>query len=963
MIKKLFALSLVLPLFALAEGLTPDTIVVSPLTKTKWNQGNIADYEESSTERCYNYYTPYNYPCGCVATAGAQLTFYHRFPIASISPMAISGTRADGTLYPVNTIGGVFDWDKMVLDPAATENSITEEQREAIGHLTFDISAICLTQYNRYSPGSDSLSFVYMLQHCLGLFGYASAQAGHTEEANGINNEILINKILIPNLIAKLPVVLALRGDNDTSHVVLADGFGYKEGEFIVHINQGWSGEDDGWFSLPNIGKYNIVDGFVCNVYPRGVANGTIVTGQVKNNSGEVLIGATVSAGEVSTKTDEKGYYALYLNAGSHTINATYNGTTASQDITVQANTLLTIDPAKAEYSGTWSINNLSDVNLVINGVESKECVVTFMGDDGEIYDSVIIEKGSTVQRIADREKEGYEFAGWFTAADGGEEFDFTNTIDGDINIYAHFTPHVCIITFYSYYGGECTMEKQEVSYGTKNKLRKNTYTNGDKVFRGWTSDPFSDVVLWTDEGEYENIWDEDGSEDFLYGLWRDKEEPSDPNDGKRFKVRYVYGGGLDDYIEEVTYRDFVYEPFEVPSIPGHTFDGWFTDTEGKNPYQFNTPMRPEDLTLYAGWDGAGVLQPKEDEPEKKQEEQIEEGKQEEQTEEKKTEEKGQEQTPSTREVVSGFELTAKTIYDGVLIDAANRLHGTVQMTAAKPNAKTRQSKLTANVILAQNGQKLAFKNGIWEPNIAKASLTGKGGEELIVTLSEQGLSGNYGAWRLIGAERGKDKDSRVGLVAFKKTGGGWSYISAAFGAKGKVKVSGLTDSGVKLSATTQLIKTPGEELVPVMITKKANLAFLLQVHNGQWDVIGLEGADEVVSGASEQLVSNAKLDFNVDTLKNAMGEVDESLLPRGIVVNQAGNKFVINKDAAKPSALKLKYKAKDSTFTGSFKVFQMVNGRNKAVALKVNGVVINGIGYGTATSKRPALSLPVEIK
>ena len=52
---------------------------VEPLVQTKWGQ----DYEGTL---CYNYYTPYHYPSGCVATAIAQLMHYHTWPTGPADP-------------------------------------------------------------------------------------------------------------------------------------------------------------------------------------------------------------------------------------------------------------------------------------------------------------------------------------------------------------------------------------------------------------------------------------------------------------------------------------------------------------------------------------------------------------------------------------------------------------------------------------------------------------------------------------------------------------------------------------------------------------------------------------------------------------------------------------------------------------------------------------------------------------
>ena len=70
--------------------------------------------------------------------------------------------------------------------------------------------------------------------------------------------------------------------------------------------------------------------------------------------------------------------------------------------------------------------------------------------------------------------------------------------------------------------------------------------------------------------------------------------------------------------------------------------------------------------------------------------------------------------------------------------------------------------------------------------------------------------------------------------------------------------------------------------------------------------------------------------------------------------------------DAAKlqdnPAALKLKFKSKNGTFSGSFKAYVDVNGKLKATTVAVSGVLVNGVGYGTATIKKVG-SVPVTVE
>ena len=62
-------------------------------------------------------------------------------------------------------------------------------------------------------------------------------------------------------------------------------------------------------------------------------------------------------------------------------------------------------------------------------------------------------------------------------------------------------------------------------------------------------------------------------------------------------------------------------------------------------------------------------------------------------------------------------------------------------------------------------------------------------------------------------------------------------------------------------------------------------------------------------------------------------------------------------------SALKLTYTPKKGTFKGTFKVYAIQGGKLKKYTVKVSGVVVGGVGYGTATCKKPAVNWAVTVK
>lgn len=335
---------------------------VAPLLKTKWSQEDAANSGNGAP--CYNYYTPSHYPCGCVATAGAQIMRYHKYPTASVS----AGTYAckvSGAAKNLKMKGGTYDWSSMPVNP---KSGVTTAQRQAIGKLTYDVGVSCSMSYRSSSSSAGGYMLAYSLPH---RFGYANALP--VVCSSGVNVPAAdLKRALISNLSAKLPVAAELEGSG--GHEVVMDGFGYSSGTFYVHINFGWSGLDDAWYAPPSCGDYSIVSGLVCNIYPKGGANKTIVSGRVKNSSGKVVKGATVKAVRNGTTykatTDSRGIYALKLSAGTYKISASYSGKSSSATtVKVAACVGTKIYPSSQtfEYPPKFTVSNKTGVDFKVS--------------------------------------------------------------------------------------------------------------------------------------------------------------------------------------------------------------------------------------------------------------------------------------------------------------------------------------------------------------------------------------------------------------------------------------------------------------------------------------------------------------------------------------------------------------------------------------------------------------------
>ena len=182
-----------------AQGISSVSDVrVAPLVQSKWGQSTAGG------GNCFNYYTPNNYVCGCVATAGAQIMRYFCYPTAAMPQYTNPKCAVNGTATTLTTQGGTYNWGLMPLEP---DSSMTDAQRQAIGKLTSDVGICCNMKYKSgaSSAGGHLLAHVFT-NH----FGYASAQVANWDADQSKSENV--KKALLSNFDAGLPVALGLDG-------------------------------------------------------------------------------------------------------------------------------------------------------------------------------------------------------------------------------------------------------------------------------------------------------------------------------------------------------------------------------------------------------------------------------------------------------------------------------------------------------------------------------------------------------------------------------------------------------------------------------------------------------------------------------------------------------------------------------------------------------------------------------
>ena len=87
-------------------------------------------------------------------------------------------------------------------------------------------------------------------------------------------------------------------------------------------------------------------------------------------------------------------------------------------------------------------VDPVTPVDPVDPVVPVEEYSVMFMlnyGDAGA-YSAETVKAGETVSKPASPTRSGYTFKGWFTAAEGGAEYDFTQAVNADVTLYAQWS-------------------------------------------------------------------------------------------------------------------------------------------------------------------------------------------------------------------------------------------------------------------------------------------------------------------------------------------------------------------------------------------------------------------------------------------------------------------------------------------------------------------------------------------
>lgn len=220
-----------------AEASESDKTAIEPLLTSKWNQNSPYNANCPTINKT-------TAPTGCVATALAQVMYFHKYPAKGTGTCSYTVTSGNSTStgnLDLSTI--TFDWDNMT---DTYGNNSTSAAKSAVAALMQACGAAVNSKYQSGTTGTKTVKDVSALGE---NFGYSSDMRYYYRDFNNFTEEEW-GDLVYGSLSRRRPVLYG-GGNEETGagHSFVCDG--YSEGKF--HFNWGWSGNGDGYFSLSGL--------------------------------------------------------------------------------------------------------------------------------------------------------------------------------------------------------------------------------------------------------------------------------------------------------------------------------------------------------------------------------------------------------------------------------------------------------------------------------------------------------------------------------------------------------------------------------------------------------------------------------------------------------------------------------------------------------------------------------------
>lgn len=604
------------------------------------------------------------------------------------------------------------------------------------------------------------------------------------------------------------------------------------------------------------------------------------------------------------------------------------------------------------EQKAAWQAKNyVATVQTDESGTDPEpELVkVTLDARDGRIgadrYRNLEFEVGTSISDLPEPELAGWTFAGWYTAVDGGAKVSDGFVVTEAITLYAHWTqggdpePEMVAITFDAGDGRIGTDRYRRVEISAGSKLENLP----EPVLAGWT------FVGWYTEaaaGEKVTAGAVINQNVSLYAHWtKNGGGGDDPRPVEtEIWVTFESNGGSAVPSQKVSSGDPL--PAVRPDDPvkaGFGFGGWFTDAACTREWNFENAVTAS-MTLYAKWGKPLYNEDGEVDPE--------------------SPEYVTPELYEDKEEVSAF--AGDATYNGWIRNRRGTIDGLLTIKAAKPGKKDNISKLTVSYTpfggkkksIKLPGDAMPVAEGYPIVDIPGVGSVRFGGECL------EGVDVDLQA----AADLSKSKNKAVKAVytsRLKKMAGSWTFalnsdtgyitFSVTVSKAGKGSLTGLLPDGTKVTASAQGMLGDEALAIPFTCSKKATFGFVFWVDDS--GKAGLSDVSQIKTGKSVFDITSWTVPGTRFALGDGMHVFECADAGIALPFSVNGKKWTLPKQQKKlgdddpnPYAVKLTYTAKTGLVKGSFAV--PLPGGKKTVKWTVNGIVVNGRIYGSATAK-----------
>lgn len=335
---------------------------IDPLIKTEWSQSGP-----------YATKVPNFYHTGCVATAMAQIIYYHKYmtttPAIATHTYHCESTNSDLSYNYKNASAPRFNFSAMQrsgnTDPAA---------REAVADLMYACGVAVDMQYGpNGSDAPDALVAGAMANY----FGYVAEGCAKFVRANSDDSRWIA--LLYNELEQKRPVLYTSNAVEGGGHAYILDGYA-ENGNW--HINWGWGGQWNGYYSLSNLyangGTWTIGQGFT-SIMPPAKTESPITDGPkvyaVMHYAGSYRLDLTYTMTEWGIPTEvTPGVKVVPANGRAPFYNTISDEKITLQPGSVHTQSLKEFSPSDAVMSGNGTFDIYPALRLAdgtwIDGLE-----------------------------------------------------------------------------------------------------------------------------------------------------------------------------------------------------------------------------------------------------------------------------------------------------------------------------------------------------------------------------------------------------------------------------------------------------------------------------------------------------------------------------------------------------------------------------------------------------------------